>query len=178
MLDRLIDLLVSSLRLFVFWVVVDQYERGLVLRFGKYSRELEPGIHWVIPFGVERTMSEHVVPQTVNLGPQSLTTHDGRSVVICAVVTCRVVNVRQSLLDVEDVSHALRDACYAEVASVIRRKSWEEISHGDLGDALAEACHKRARRWGIEVMRVQLSDAALSRSLRLWQEHSGPVGHN
>ena len=172
MFDRLLDALLSSLQLFQFWVVVNAYERAVVLRFGIFDRELDPGLHWLIPFAVERVWHEHTVPRTINLGPQSLTTKDGRGVVISAIVTAKVVNVRQALLEVEGVDHAVRDACYAEIAGVILRKDWQSLSHDDLGDELATACHKRARRWGIEIIRVQLSDVALSRSLRLWQEHT------
>ena len=172
MFDRLLDVLLSSLQLFQFWVVVSVYERAVILRLGKFSRELDPGIHWVIPFGVERVWHEHTVPRIINLGPQSLTTTDGKGVVVSAIITCKVVNVRQALLEVESVEHAVRDACYAEIAGVILRKDWADLSHDDLGPELVAACHKRARRWGIEIIRGQLSDVALSRSLRLWQEHT------
>ena len=179
MLDRLIDFLLSCIRLFEFWIVVDAYQKAVVLRFGRFHRELDPGLHWMVPFGIDRALTDSVVPRTINLGPQSLTTRDGRSVVVSAVVTCRVANIKQALLEVEGVNHAVRDASFAEIAGVVLRTDWERLSHADLGEELAAACHKRARKWGIEIIRVQLSDVALSRSLRLWQEHHGAptLGH-
>jgi modulator of FtsH protease HflK len=36
------------------WVTIDPEERGVVLRFGKYDRTLDPGLHFKLPFGLDR----------------------------------------------------------------------------------------------------------------------------
>ena len=176
MLDRLIDTILGALHLFQFWVVVAAYERGVVLRLGLFHRELGPGFHWVIPFAVDRVWCEHTVPRTMNLGPQSLTTSDGVSVVVSAIVTAKIVDIQRAVLNVESVDHAMRDACYAEVAGVIMRQTWPQLNKSaELETELERACQRRATKWGIEIVRVQLSDVSRSRSLRLWHEKAAEV---
>jgi len=169
MFDRLIDVLLQFIHLFKFWVVLDPYEGGLVLRLGKFNRVLEPGFHWVIPFGVDQVPAEHIMPKTHSLGYESITTADGKSVGFHAVVTYRVHNIKKAILEVEDVDHAVRDACLGEIGRVFRESTWEDIGYPSILDALTSACRQRGFRYGIEVISVQLAGLALCKSLRLMQ---------
>lgn len=169
MLDRLIDLFVQSLQLFQFWAIVTDFERGVVLRFGVFHRELGPGFHWLIPFAVEDLLVDNVVPRTMNLGAQSLTTKDGAQIGLGIIITARINDVRKAILEVEHLDDAVRDSCYAEVAHVVHSHTWDELQSDDVDDELLKACRKRARSYGVEVMRVQLSDLAKTRTYRLMQ---------
>lgn len=169
MLDRLIDLLLQWISFFIPFVVIDQFERGVVLRFGRFNRELEPGFHWIIPFEVERVIVDNVVPRTVNLGSQSLTTKDGKIVVVGGVVTARIRDIQKSTLEVEGVDDALQDSCYGAIGSLVAAHSWEEVQNEAFSETLTKACRRQAWRFGIEIDRVQLSDLSLASALRLHQ---------
>jgi regulator of protease activity HflC (stomatin/prohibitin superfamily) len=169
MLDRLIDLLLQWVSFFVPFVVIDQFERAVVLRFGVMHRELDPGFHWIIPFEVERVIADNVVPRTMNLGAQSLTTKDGAQIVLGVIVTARIHDIQKSLLEVENVDTAVQDSCYAEVARVVHENTWEEMQAESINDELLKACRKRAFTYGVEIMRTQLSDLARCKTLRLMQ---------
>lgn len=168
MIDKLIDFLIGIIDLFRFWQIVDEYERGIVLRLGRFHREIGPGLHWQIPFGVDRPLVDNVVPRTINLGEQSLTTSDGKGVVISGVVTARIHSIKKSILEVESVDQALMDACGGEISSVVSAATWDELHTGALAEKLTDVCRKRGWRWGIEIIQVQLTDLTLARSIRLW----------
>lgn len=170
MLDRLIDLLTQCIGWFVPFCVVDEFERGIVLRFGKFHRELDPGFHWIIPFEVERVIADNVVPRTMNLGAQSLTTKDGAQIVLGVILTARIHDIRKSLLDVEHVDAAVQDSCYAEVARVVHEHTWDEMQAESINDELLKSCRKRAFGYGVEIMRAQFSDLARCKSLRIIQQ--------
>jgi regulator of protease activity HflC (stomatin/prohibitin superfamily) len=168
MLDRLIDLILQWVEWLLPFAVIDQFERGVVLRLGVFQRLVEPGFHWVVPFGIDRVLTDNVVPRTHNLGAQSLPTKDGHMIVLSAVVTLRIHDVKKAILEVEHVDDAVKDSCYAEIATVVHRHTWDEIQGGeDIADELLRACRKRAFQYGVEVMRVQLSDLAKTRTYRL-----------
>ncbi len=169
MLDRLIDLLLQWVGFFVPFVVIDQFERAVVLRWGRYHRELDPGFHWLIPFEIERAIADNVVPRTLNLGAQSLTTKDGAQVVLGVIVTARIHDIRKSLLEVENVDTAVQDSCYAEIARVVHEHTWDELQQESINDELLKACRRRAFAYGVEIMRTQASDLAKCKSLRLMQ---------
>lgn len=96
MLDRLLEFLLQGLQLFQPFVVLRAYERGVVLRLGRFHREIGQGFHWLIPLRVEEVQATNIVLETMNVGPQSLTTADGVSIVISVVVSFRIENVRRS----------------------------------------------------------------------------------
>ena len=168
MFDKLVDLLVSSLRLFQFFGVVDQWERGIVLRFGRFHREIGPGLAWLWPLSVEQLMTLTVVPDPEKLDAQTLTTEDGKIVTVRAVVTYRVIDVKLALLAVSTVRQSLEDACSGEIGRLVCETKADDLVAKRFWTRLTRACAARAEEWGIEVIRVQLSDCAVSRNVRLW----------
>jgi regulator of protease activity HflC (stomatin/prohibitin superfamily) len=169
MLDRLIDFLLSCLGLFKFWIVLAPYEQGVLVRLGKFIRVLDPGMHWVIPLNIDHVYYEHVVPRTHELRPESVTSADGKSVSFTAVITFQVRRVEKALLEVEDVGHAVVDACCGEIGRVLRSATWSEMMDESMLEKLTSACRKKAFKWGIEVIQVQLAGIAIARNIRLIQ---------
>lgn len=176
MLDKLIDFVVQFIELFKFWIVIQPYEGGVQLRFGKFHKVLESdngirktGFHLVLPFGIDHTITEHIVPTTHSLGDESTISKDGKSIGFHAVVTYKVRDIQKALLDVEDVKHAVLDACCGEIGRVMRASTWEEMLAEDILEKLTKACRARGFRYGIEVMSVQLAGIAICRSIRLMQ---------
>jgi len=169
MFDRLIDLILGSLQAFVFFVVIDEYEKGVILRLGRYHRTIEPGFHFIAPLFIDRVLADTVVPTTKVLGTQSLTTQDGISVVLEAVVTYRTHDVKRLLLEVENAEAAMRDACYGVISRAVTYAQWDDLRTEAFTEQLTKAVRKRAFGFGIEVQAVQLGDLARSKSIRLWQ---------
>lgn len=52
-LNRILDTILGALDLFRFWIVLDEYEAGVMLRFGRFHHELGPGWHWRWPMHVD-----------------------------------------------------------------------------------------------------------------------------
>ena len=168
MFDRLVDLFVQFLHLFRFWSVIDCYQRGVVLRLGRHHRDLEPGLHWIWPFGIEHVFAANVVTNTTNLGVQSLTTRDGHSISVSSLLTWRVLEPAKFLLEVEGGQEAISDLCYGAVADVVKAATWAEVSEPKFADQCATRLRRRASRYGLEIERLQFSDLTKCRSLRLW----------
>src|ERR1035441_3346836 len=103
MFDKLIDLIVSFIHIFYFSCITYSYQRGVILRWGRPNRVVGPGFHWHWPFCIEHYMFANVVPETMTVGPQSLTTKDNRSVVLSTVVTFLVEDVQKFLLEIEEI---------------------------------------------------------------------------
>lgn len=169
MFDRIIDLLLQWIGWFIPFVVIDQFERAVVLRWGRYHRTLEPGFHWIWPFEIERVIADNVVPRTTNLQAQSLTTKDGRLVVLGAVVTSQIADIVAATLEVEGVDHALQDACYGAIGTMVAAATYDEIREPGFSHELTKACRRAAKNFGIEIIRVQLSDITLAKTLRIHQ---------
>lgn len=167
MIDRIIDFLVGMAKNFQFWVIIYAYERGVRLRLGKFSKVLEPGLHWCIPFHIDHVMVDNVVTRTVHLGAQSLTTKDGKSIVVSAIVTMNIADVAKALLEVESIEHAMIDACYASVCNHVDESTWEDLHKDDAFKSLTRKCKGAGKRYGLEIERVQLADLAICRTYRM-----------
>jgi regulator of protease activity HflC (stomatin/prohibitin superfamily) len=170
MLDRLIEFFISCIELFKFWQVVAPYEEGCQIRLGKFHRVLGSGLYFILPFGIDHCLIQCVVPTTHSLGDESITTKDDKSIGFHAVVTFQVRDIKKAMLDIEDVHHAVLDACSGEIGRVLRESTWAETRDPEMLDKLTTACRKRGFRFGIEVMAVQLAGISLVRSIRLMQK--------
>lgn len=178
MLDKLVQFLIDIIDLFRFWVVIDQYERAVQLRLGKFKRELEPGFWFQIPLHIDRTLHANVTVETAHVGPQSVTTKDGKEVVLGSVVTYHIENIRTFLLDVEGGHQVIEDSTLGTQAEYVRSKTWDELCIMNVGNELAKRVRNRAKRYGVAVDDVQLSDLTRSKSLRLIQDatHRSHIG--
>ena len=150
-------------------VIIAQYERGVVLRLGRYSRTLDPGLHWLIPL-FESVLSCNVVTQTMNLPSQSITTKDGKSIVVSGVTKYLVEDAKALLLDVWSARDAMNDVTLGAIQRVLSDRTWDEIRKGDCAKEITNAVRGEVKKWGVKVDRVTLSDLALVRSIRLLQD--------
>lgn len=167
MFDKLVDLIVNFANLFRFWEVVDQYQRGIVLRLGKFHREVGPGIHWLIPFNVDRVIETAVVTRTSDLRQAFLTINDGTTVAVSVVVRWNVKDVKKLLLDVWDYNDVIRDSVFGNVSRKVRAASWDELNSPSFAEELYKDCRKQAFRYGVEIEDVVLSDLCRTRATSL-----------
>lgn len=167
MFDRLIDFVNQWLHALVFWHIIEPYERGLQLRMGRLVKELDPGLHWIMPFHVDTVVSENVVPRTERITGLATTTADGKSVGFDAIVTYRISDIQKAMLEVNDLKDAIADTCAGMIGTSLSNATWEQIRHGEAVDALTAACRKKGWKWGVEIQGVQLVGIALVRNLRL-----------
>lgn len=169
MFDRLVDLLVNFIELFYFACTIRQYEQGVVFTLGKATRVLKPGFHFVAPFGIEEVFRANVVPEARALTPQAITTRDGVGVVITAVLTWSIRDIKTYICEVENAEGVLADASRGNIRRLIAGKTWDELREagGDLDTLLTKAVRRQAFRWGIEVHTVTLADVARARTMRV-----------
>lgn len=170
MFEKLASLIVQFGEFFRFWEVVHPYEGGLVLRLGIYRRDLKPGFNWMVPFGVEHAITEYTVPRTSRIHSMSTTTKDGRTAGFEAVVTWKINDLHKSLLEVSSLKDAIMDCCMGVIGTELSESSWEEIVHNKTSESLTGACRKNGWRWGVEIIRVQLTGVVAAKNIRLLQD--------
>lgn len=171
--ERLLDLIIEFLEFFRFCVTIDDYQQAVVLRLGKYHKILEPGFHILIPCYIDRALEATVVTNTTRLSSQSLTTKDGKSIVVAAVVTWEVRDIKKYLLGVEGHIEAMEDTAYGSIASYVLTHTWDELISATAMEEITAAVRKKAFKYGIEIQLVQFSDLVLTESYKVWNHHSG-----
>jgi regulator of protease activity HflC (stomatin/prohibitin superfamily) len=170
-LDKLFELIEKAWDRAKPFEEVKQYEAGVMLRLGKYARTLGPGLHFKWPF-VEMMMSANTATTTLRSGNQSLTTADGINVVVASVLKYHISDAKVYLIEVWDAIDAMTDILAGSTAEVIQSRKYEECTFEDVRKEIEKTTRREARRWGIEVERVTITDFGKLRSIRLLQDNA------
>lgn len=175
MFDKLVDLIINFIHLFQFWTVIREFEGGIILRLGKFHRLTGPGFHWRWPFNIEECFYAHTNMLTRIVGPQSLTTRDDVSIIVSVVITERIEDIKKFLLECTHGHSVIEDATYGAVATVVHSLTWIELVNNDVAHQLEILVRRQARKYGVEIIQLQLVDLTKSKSLRLMQSHTEGV---
>lgn len=147
------------------FVIVKEYEHGVILRIGKYKDKVGAGIVWKIPF-LDSVILCHNTITTVPVKSQSLTTKDEKNVVLSAIVKYKITNPKTFLLEVEDAIDAINDITQSKIKELITHKTWDEIR--DLSDSdIKDLVELEVKQWGIKIYYITITDLALIRTIRL-----------
>ncbi len=77
--------------------IINQYERGVVLRLGRYSRTLDPGFRVIIPY-IDKMHKIDIRTTPMDIPKQEVITKDNVTVNVDAVVYARVIDAQKAVL--------------------------------------------------------------------------------
>jgi regulator of protease activity HflC (stomatin/prohibitin superfamily) len=134
-----------------FGVMIQSGQRGVLFRWGKAVKELEPGFHWLIPLvhGVKKTPVRSV---TIHVPGQKVMTVDGLVYDVSVSVVYRVEDATRALTLVDHVNAGCRAAIPIVVAEVLRvRDQAQLVERVSLDRELSERMGAWIARWGLVV---------------------------
>ena len=170
MLDKLVDLLVRFGRDMLPFVIIEQWNGAVQLRFGKWVRNLSGGIYFKIPF-FDSIIECPVITQSVNLPSQTLTTLDDESIVLKSIIRYRVSNIQTYLLGVMHANDVLIDTTQGIIRDVVEMTTWNDLV--DVNSQITNEVKEYVVKWGIEVEAVTITDLGIVKSFRIF----GDEGH-
>lgn len=180
MFDKLVDLLITWVKLLRIFVVCPPYEMIVITRFGTVHRIKGPGgAHWIIPFDVDEVYGVPMFLQTMVIGPQSLQTKDGIEVVVRTLVSFTVEDSKKYLITIQGGEQAIQDTAYGIVAKYIRAHTWEDLKDPETERRLLKDMRARAKKYGVEVQDTQLTDLTKAKTFRIFGQdvlHSVHLG--
>ncbi|WP_369255860.1 slipin family protein [Geodermatophilus amargosae] len=148
--------------------MVQQYQRGVVLRFGRLLPGVrEPGLRVLIPF-VDQMTKVPVQTLVLDVPSQGTITRDNVTIGVDAVVYFRVVDPVRAAINVQDYMVATSQVSQTSLRSVIGRADLDTL----LSDREAINAELRAvidtptEDWGIKIDRVEVKDISLPEGMR------------
>lgn len=147
--------------------IVKQYERGVVLRFGRLHNVREPGIRFIIPIvDVMIKVSLRIV--TVPIQSQGIITRDNVSVGVSAVAYYRIVDPVKSVIAIENVKSAIDQIAQTTLRKVVGQHHLDETlaETATLNANIREILEVITFDWGVEVTLVELKDILLPDSMK------------
>ena len=147
--------------------VADQWEKAVVLRFGRFTALRGPGVFWVIPV-VDRipVWIDHRVMVTPFSAEKTLT-KDTVPVDVDAVLFWLVWDAEKAALEVEDYRVAITWAAQTALREVIGQMELADILVGRarMDRDLQKIIDERTTPWGITVQSVEIRDIVIPQEL-------------
>lgn len=164
--------------------IVPEASAAIVERFGRYTRTLAPGLHFVVPFIDTLRFRVDLREQVMAVPQQQVVTHDNRRVDIDIAVSYRVSDARAATYDVTSYVQAIEQLAVATLRGMVDGMDLERAltSREEIITALRGALDRDTARWGVRVHRVECKVGAPPASLqgptvkRVGADrHGGPV---
>lgn len=148
--------------------IVKQYERGVVLRFGRLMGIRNPGFNLIIPF-IDRMSKVSLRIKTIVLEPQEAITRDNVTVRVDAVVYFMVIDSAKAIINVEDYQQATIQLALTTIRSVLGQSELDELlAHRDqINLRLREIIDEQTEDpWGVRVTLVEVKDVLLPETMQ------------
>lgn len=147
--------------------IVNQYERGIVLRLGKYKRTLNPGLNVVNPF-FDKVTKVDVRTRPMDIPKQEVITKDNVTVNVDAVVYARVINPQKAVLETTDYHYATSTFAQTALRDVTGNFDLDEIlsKRDEISEKIREIVDVQTDKWGIDIESVKLQNIELPSDMK------------
>lgn len=138
--------------------IIPQARAGIVERFGRYTRTLEPGLRITVPF-IDRLLPlQDLREQVVSFPPNSVITEDNVSVSIDTVLYFQITDPKATTYEVANPLQAIEQLTATTLRNVIGGMTLEQAltSRDEINGQLRTVLDEATGKWGIRVGRVEL----------------------
>ncbi len=148
-------------------VIVNQYERGIVLTLGVYSYTLKPGLKIVVPI-LQRVIKVDIRINTLDIPKQEIITKDNVAVSINAVVYFQVIKAEDAILKVRDFGYAVSQYAQTALRDVIGGVELDQLltDRQKISDEIKTIVDKETVDWGVDVTGIKLQDIAVPDNMK------------
>ena len=137
--------------------VVSQYEKGLVMRLGRYRSTVDSGLTFLVPM-IEDLIKVDMRERVINVEPQKVITKDNVSVIVDAVIYYRIVDPVKSTFEVQNFGYAATTLAQTNLRNLIGDKSLDETltARDTINANLRLVLDEATNTWGVKVTRVEV----------------------
>jgi regulator of protease activity HflC (stomatin/prohibitin superfamily) len=147
--------------------IVQQYQKGVVFRFGRIVRVSEPGFKLIIPFiEVMRKIDFRTV--TLPIPAQKIITKDNVSVDVSAVAYYKIADAIKSIVEIENVMSAINQIAQTTVRNIVGRFQLDEIlsQRDEINKEIRKVLDTYTETWGVVVSIVEIKDIELPEGMQ------------
>jgi regulator of protease activity HflC (stomatin/prohibitin superfamily) len=147
--------------------IIKQWERGVLLRFGRYKGTRTPGLNLILPW-IDRMVRVDTRVETMVVEPQEVITNDNVTVSVDAVVYFQVINAEDAVTKVINYEQATTQIALTTLRSVLGQSELDELlAHRErINERLREIIDEHTEPWGIQVTAVEVKDVLLPENLQ------------
>ena len=146
---------------------INEYQRGILFRCGKFAKVLEPGWHIVLPIFYSYRKVD-IRTKAVDVPEQEAITRDNVSIKINAVLYYKIFDASKSILAVENFNYAVSQLAQTTMRNIVGSVSLDELlsEREKLSTEICKIVDEETDPWGIKVENVELKDVALPEEMK------------
>ncbi len=142
--------------------ILNEYERAVVFRLGRYIASKGPGLIILIPF-IDKMVRVSLRTVTLDVPPQDVITKDNVSIKVSAVVYFRVIDAGKAIIEVENYLFATSQIAQTTLRSILGQSDLDEIlaEREAINKRLQAIIDEHTEPWGIKVSAVEIKQVDL-----------------
>lgn len=147
-----------------FIIELEQYERAVILRYGKFLKVAGPGWVTLVPFIDDaRIVDLRVMVVDKEFSPQEVLTKDNILLKVDAIMYMKVTDPKAAVINVKDPIEAATTYVQAHLRDIIGKMELEAVISDVhiINELLRSGLAKVARDWGVEVTKVEIQSVEL-----------------
>ncbi len=147
--------------------ILNEYERGVVFRLGRYAGTKGAGLRWIIPM-VDRLVRISLREVVMDVPPQDIITRDNVSVKVNAVIYFRVLHPDSAVIKVENYLYGTSQLAQTTLRSVCGGAELDELlaQRDKLNRDLQSDLDRGTDPWGVKVRAVEIKHIDLPQEMQ------------
>ena len=148
--------------------VVQEYQRGVLFRFGRLQKVMEPGFNLILPFGIDSLRKVDMRTFTIDVPKQEVITRDNVPVIVDAVVYFNVFDSMLAVVKIADYTKGTSLLAQTILRSVLGQHELDEMltQRAQLGQVLQGLLDDATDPWGIRVSAVEIKAIELAETMK------------
>ena len=142
--------------------ILREYERGVVFRLGRVTRQRGPGLVLLIP-AIDRMVRVSLRTVTLKIPAQEIITRDNVPARVTAVGYYRIIDPTRSVIEVENVLAATAQISQTTLRSVLGKVELDALlsEREALNEHLQHIIDDQTEPWGVKVTTVEIKDVEI-----------------
>ncbi|MHC3129027.1 MAG: SPFH domain-containing protein [Candidatus Bathyarchaeota archaeon] len=144
-----------------------EWEEAIILRFGKFQRLVGPGFFFKWPY-IETFLKQDKRIINLDIQRQEVMTKDNISVTVDAVVFVKVVNTKDSIVNIRNVWDSVMKYAQTTMRDVVGDVELDELlaRRDEVADKIAKMVERETLEWGVDIISVKLQTVELPEDMK------------
>jgi regulator of protease activity HflC (stomatin/prohibitin superfamily) len=144
-----------------------EWEEAIILRFGKFQRLVGPGFFFKWPY-IETFLKQDKRIITLDISRQEVMTKDNISVTVDAVVFVKIVNTKDSLVNIRNVWDSVMKIAQTIMRDVVGEIELDELlaRRDEVADKIGNIVDRETSDWGVDITSVNLQTVELPEDMK------------
>lgn len=148
--------------------MVNQGNVALVERLGRYHRQLNPGLSFIVPIIDQIVMENTTREQLLDIKPQNVITKDGIYLEVDAILYWRIQDIKKSFYAIDDLEQSLANIATTTLRENIAQNSLKDtnMSRAEMDKIILVELNSITSSWGVETIRLDIQSITPPETVR------------